>query len=177
MKPFPTIYSIKGPWQGQLSIVPRPRGHDWLEDDLRAFRESGLNVIVSLLTPGEAKELGLDQEALLAETSGLRFVQFPISDYGVPASLETTLSLIEELDAELMSGRNVGIHCRQGIGRSTTVASSLLVRRGIDPVEALSRVGVARGRSVPDTPEQSEWVSNFARYLSTATVQRQVPLA
>lgn len=171
MKTLTTFYSIGGPWKGQLAIVPRPRGGDWLEDDLRALRENGLDVIVSLLTPGEAKELDLDQEGRLAQAAGLQFLQFPITDYGVPPSVESTLALIERLEAVLTSGKNVGIHCRQGIGRSTTIAASLLVRGGIDPVEALGRVGKARGRSVPDTPEQSEWVRSFASYLATVTVQ------
>jgi protein-tyrosine phosphatase len=169
MTTIATLYSIKGPWKGELAIVPRPRGNDWLEDDLRALRKSGLDVIVSLLTPGEERELGLELEATLAASVGLRFFQFPISDYGVP-SLQSASVLIESLDAELTRGKNVGIHCRQGIGRSTVISSSLLVRGGIDPVEALQRVAAARGRPVPDTPEQSEWVRSFARHLSTATV-------
>ena len=96
MKALATIYSIKGPWKGQLAIVPRPRGGDWLEDELRSWEEGGLDLI----------------------------------------------------------------------------ASSLLVLRGTDPEEALNRVATARGRAVPDTSEQRQWVNNFARYLPAATIRR-----
>ena len=173
MKVLPTFYSIEGPWKGWLAIVPRPRGGEWLEDEVRAWREGGLDVIVSLLTPMEAGELGLTDEAMTAQATDVQFLQFPISDYGVPTSTEDVLALLEELDRALTEGKNVGIHCRQGIGRSATIASSLLVLRETDPDEALNRVAAARGRSVPDTPEQREWVTNFARYLATQRTQRQ----
>lgn len=171
MKALPTVYSIKGPWKGQLAIVTRPRGGDGLEDELRGWEDGGLDVIVSLLPASEAGELGLAEEATLAKTHGLQFVHFPIQDFSVPPSREATLSLIEKLDEALTSGQNVGIHCREGIGRSATIASSLLVLRGIEPEEALNRVATARGRAVPDTREQREWIINFARYLAAATIQ------
>jgi hypothetical protein len=56
------IYWIPGSWPGRLGIVPRPRGGDWLEDEIRAWRDAGLDVAVSLLTPDEAAELGLECE-------------------------------------------------------------------------------------------------------------------
>lgn len=171
MKVVTTFYSIEGPWKGWFAIVPRPRGGEWLEDEVRAWREGGLDVIVSLLTPVEAVELGLTEEANTAQATDLEFLQFPISDYGVPTSTEDALALLEKLDKALREGKNVGIHCRQGIGRSATIASSLLVLRETDPDEALNRVASARGRSVPDTPEQRKWVTNFARYLATKRTQ------
>ena len=33
--------------------MPRPRGGDWLEDEIQAWRRSGVGVVVSLLTPDE----------------------------------------------------------------------------------------------------------------------------
>jgi hypothetical protein len=35
------VYSIKGPWSGQLAILARPRGNDWLVDEVKsdAFEE------------------------------------------------------------------------------------------------------------------------------------------
>jgi protein-tyrosine phosphatase len=168
----PTVYPIKGPWKGQLAIVPRPRGEDWLEDEVQAWREGGLNVIVSLLTPAESADLNLAQEAELVQANGLRFLQFPIADYSVPSSLEGTLAFIEKLDQALTAGENVGIHCRQGIGRSSLIAAAILVLRGTDPEEALSLVATGRGRPVPDTSEQREWVTSFARYLPAAIIQR-----
>ena len=48
------------------------------------------------------------------------------------------------------------IHCRQGIGRSSLLAAAVLEASSLD--EAWRRIAEARGRSVPDTPEQRAWL-------------------
>lgn len=82
----PITYRIDGPWSGKLAIVPRPRGGEWLEDELRALKDAGIDTIVSLLTLDEAKELGVCDEAHAAAKHGLTFLSFPIPDLGVPDS-------------------------------------------------------------------------------------------
>lgn len=54
-----TMYPIPGPWTGQLAILARPRGGDWLEDEIRGWRSSGIEMVVSLLELEEQDELGL----------------------------------------------------------------------------------------------------------------------
>ena len=163
------VYTIAGPWKGRLSIIPRPRGGEWLQDEMEALREEGIDIIVSLLTTGEVQELELADEAALARTKGLQFLHYPIPDYSVPSSLPETRAFIEKLDEALTRGENVGIHCRQGIGRSATIASLLLLWWKVPPEEALNRVATARGCSVPDTDEQREWIGKFARYLNASS--------
>ena len=63
-------HSINGRWKGQLAIVARPRGNEWLEDEVRSWRESGVDVIVSLLTSDENTELGLTEEGKTVENQG-----------------------------------------------------------------------------------------------------------
>ena len=82
----PEIYWIDGPWPGRLAILARPRGSDWLIDELAGWKNAGLDVVVSLLTRGEDSELGLSDEGELAQQYGLTFISFPISDYSVPTS-------------------------------------------------------------------------------------------
>jgi hypothetical protein len=62
------VYWIESPWPGKQAIIPRPRGGDWLEDELRSLREAGLDIIVSLLEPHEETEL-LIMSGLSAETA------------------------------------------------------------------------------------------------------------
>jgi len=64
----------------RLGIMPRPRGNDWLPDDLRMLRQAGVDVIVSALTAPEAEELGLVAEAQECAQNGLLFISFPIED-------------------------------------------------------------------------------------------------
>jgi protein-tyrosine phosphatase len=156
------VYWVPGPWQGRLGIVPRPRGGDWLEDEVRSWRAAGIDVVASLLTPDEVTELDLQQEAMLSREAGLAFCSFPIPDYGVPRSRASMTDLVGDLEKALKSGKNVAVHCRQGIGRSSVVAASVLVSAGTETDEAFRRIESARGRPVPDTAEQREWVRNLS---------------
>jgi hypothetical protein len=55
----------------RLAIVARPRGGDWLEDEVRRMKLAGVDVLVSMLPADEAIELGLAGEPQLCETAGL----------------------------------------------------------------------------------------------------------
>lgn len=156
------VYWVPGPWRGRLGIVPRPRGGDWLQDEVRSWRDAGLNLVASLLTSDEESELGLQQEKALARLEGLEFRAFPIPDYGVPSSRAEFARFLGGLESALESGKNVGIHCRQGIGRSSLVVAALLVSAGEEPDEAFRLIAKARGREVPDTDEQRQWVAQIA---------------
>ena len=81
-----STYRINGPWRGNLAIVSRPRGGDWLEDDVRAWKNGGLDVIVSLLTKEEEAGFDLSAEKTTCEKQGLQFFSLPITDLGVPSS-------------------------------------------------------------------------------------------
>jgi len=157
-----TNYLIKGPWPGQLAIIPRPRGGDWLEDEVRALRDDGFETVVSMLTPEETEELGLIHESAIVQDQGLVFCNYPIPDLGVPSSRESAREFLETLHRDLLAGRKIAVHCRGSIGRSGLVASSLLVLSGIDPVDAFRQVSTARGVSAPETDEQRDWVVRLA---------------
>lgn len=158
----PEVYWMPGPWPGRLAILPRPRGGDWLRDEVRMWREAGLEVVASLLTQEEVAELELQDEEALAREQGLDFHAFPIPDRGVPESRVQAADLIRVLEKALASGRNVAVHCRQGVGRSALIAASLLAAAGQDPEQAFLRIEGARGAPVPDTAAQREWVKGVA---------------
>lgn len=162
------VYWVPGPWPGRLGIVPRPRGGDWLAEEVQSWRASGLDVVTSLLTPDEIAEFDLQEEQARSNEEGLEFHAFPIPDRGVPRSRADLARLISGLEKALESGKNVAVHCRQGIGRSSLVIASLLVSAGEEPEEAFRRIEEARGRPVPETIQQREWVSQMALEASAA---------
>lgn len=159
-------YWIDGPWKGRLAIVPRPRGGDWLRDETHSWHEANFDIIVSLLTPPEIEELDLALEEELSQAQDIEFISFPIPDRDVPISREAVIDLAHKLEAALTSGKSVGLHCRQGIGRSSLIAASVLIASGENSAEAFERISKARGRPVPDTTEQKEWVKTLAPDLS-----------
>ena len=157
------LYWISAAPQGRLAIMPRPRGGDWLADELKSWQTAGVDVIVSLLRHEEITDLKLDHEPTLCEQLGIQFISFPISDRGVPDSAEQYLQLITQLEGKLRNGQGVGIHCRMGIGRSALLAASLLVRAGHTVADAFSTIANDRGMLVPDTDAQVAWMDSFAR--------------
>jgi len=147
---------------GRVGIIPRPRGGDWLDDEARAWRGAGIDVVVSLLTPEEISEFQLEDEGRYCRAEGIQFLSFPIPDRGAPPSRQAAVALVDKLVKMLESGKNVAIHCRQGIGRSALIAASLLVSLGGSADDAFRAVGKARGCAVPDTMDQRIWVDELA---------------
>ena len=165
----PDLFWIPGPWPGRLAITNRPRGGDWLEDEIRGWRDAGVEVVVSLLEGDEERDLQLREEGRLAEAAGIDFISFPIPDRGVPGSLHEAASMLRRLTRALAEGKSVAVHCRQGIGRSALIAAGMLVASGMDARGALDMISSARGIKVPETAEQRRWVEQvLTDYLLVA---------
>ena len=159
----PKLYWIDSQSSGRLAISARPRGGDWLEDEIEGWHKAGVDAVVSLLTPQEIEDLALQRESRLSAARGIRFISLPIEDRGVPASWSEASSVVADVTDILRRGRSVAIHCRQGIGRSGMIAAAVLEAQGASPDDALGRVSRARGLEVPETPQQREWIRQFAK--------------
>jgi protein-tyrosine phosphatase len=155
------LFWIAGPWRGRLAIATRPRGGDWLEDEISGWRRAGIDVVVSLLENDEADQLDLLDEPKVAEANGIHFISFPIPDRSAPASVPASLLLMANVSSALDEGKNVAVHCRQGVGRSGLIAAGILATSGFDPKRAIDIVSAARGLAVPETPDQRRWVQQL----------------
>ncbi len=164
----PQIFPVPGPWRGSLAISTRPRGGDWLEDEVHGWHTAGVDAVVSLLEEDEERDLDLIDEGLAARKEGLQFISFPIVDRGVPRSTDAVVPLLRDLNSKLGTGNTVVVHCRQGIGRSALIAAGLLVTSGIDPATAIHTVAEARGLAVPETQEQRRWIEELSKHLVMA---------
>jgi protein-tyrosine phosphatase len=155
------VFWIKHSRRPHLAIVARPRGEDWLEDDLKALKASGIDILVSLLEPDEAEYLGLGKERELAENAGMEFISFPIPDHATPPDPQSFCRLIFILTEAIRDGKKVGTHCQGCIGRATMTAAAVLMELGWHANDVLPLIEVARGCSVPDTEEQRRWILHF----------------
>jgi protein-tyrosine phosphatase len=158
----PTLFQIPRPGPGQLATMARPRGGEWLTDELRALRHAGVDVLVCALTDPELLELDLTDEQAASHAAALEFIAIPIHDRGVP-TLAAAQPILDLLGEHLAAGHHVVIHCRNGIGRSSLLAAALLLREGLTPVQAWERISTARGLPVPDTDQQRAWLDQLAR--------------
>jgi hypothetical protein len=166
------VHWIPGPWRGRLGVVARPRGGDWLGDEVQSWRAAGINVVVSLLTHDEAIELQLEEEERRCRDEGMEFLSLPIPDRGIPLAVDPVAELVGTVGHAVESGESVAVHCRQGIGRSALIVASVMAVFGEKPARAFQKIASARGRPVPDTREQTDWVEHFARDLLVASRNR-----
>jgi protein-tyrosine phosphatase len=148
-----------------------------LGDETTAWREAGIDVVVSLLEPEEEAQLVLEGEATAAAASRIDFKSFPIPDRGVPASREAVAELASDIVEALDAGRNVAVHCRQGIGRSGMIVGGVLVAAGTELSSALRAVTGSRGVEVPETEEQRRWLSEFAAWRVARQAAQQAAAA
>jgi hypothetical protein len=131
------LYWVAGPWPGRLALSARPRGGDWLSDELASWKRAGIDSVISLLTPEEQRDLGLLKEGGESQKQGLAFSSFPIPDREVPAS--------EARFNEALRRANEG-----------------LSRTGMSPSAAVDLVSAARGLPIPETTEQRDWIERYA---------------
>ena len=158
---FETVFWIDGSLQPGLAIVLCPRGDGGLRDDLARYKQSGVEVLVSLLEPEEAVWLGLGDERQSAEEVGLQFLSYPIRDVNVPQNVATFRAFVTGLAERLRAGERIGMHCRGSIGRAPTTAACTLMHLGWGARDALAAIETARGYPIPDTPEQRRWILNY----------------
>jgi protein-tyrosine phosphatase len=150
------IYTLDLPGPGRLSTMAKPR-----LKDLPTLRAAGVDILVCALTDEDFADAGLTDEPRAAIAAGLEFVHLPIPDWTVP-DREQILPTLRDLAARLDAGAGIVAHCWAGIGRSSLLAASIMVLRGLEPDDAWARISKARGHQVPDTEQQREWVRTLS---------------
>ncbi len=158
----PVIFTVRMEGPGALSTMARPRGGDWLADEMSALREAGVDVLVSMLSRQEMEKLGLAGEASAARTAGITFLSLSTPDRGLPRT-HAFKGLVDEVVAAMDAGNHVVVHCRMGIGRSSMVAAAALMARGTSGPDVWAAIASARGLEVPDTEQQRQWVELIMR--------------
>jgi protein tyrosine phosphatase (PTP) superfamily phosphohydrolase (DUF442 family) len=136
--------------------MAKPRGGDWLTDEMTALHAAGVDILVCALTTTELDEVDLTDEPQAARDAGLEFVSIPIPDRGVPDPT-VVLPDIQRLARRLRDGAHIVTHCRFGIGRASLLAAGILVLNGLAHDQAWDQLEQARGLTVPDTPAQRDW--------------------
>lgn len=153
------IYWVETPSRGRLGVVARPRS----VEAFRELKEAGIDVLVSMLEPDEAEDLGLADEALHCGAAGIEFISVSVTDHGTPSGFEAIDEVVDRLVVHLAEGRGVGAHCFAGLGRSPLMVASVLIAHGLSDDEAIERVSEGRGNAVPEMASQHEWLFRYAQ--------------
>ena len=155
-----------------MSVVPGPRGGDWLDDDIRAIKSTGVHLLVSMLTPDEQTEMNLIAEAERCHALGIEYLSVPVPDFGVPSDVAPFEDAVVHVVRTLLRDQSVAVHCRQSIGRSGLFTCAVLVAMGVPLEKAVTTTSEARGVPVPESPEQRTWLTANAQRFGSI---RRVP--
>ncbi len=158
----PDFYKVATLGEGFLATTARPRAGEWAAEEFRAFADAGIRRIVSLLEDHESRELGLSEEARFCDEAGIAFSALPLPDRSVPTDSGAVFEFARDIHQRCATGESTAIHCRAGIGRSSLIATTVLLHTGRSVPEALSAISRARGLEVPDTEEQRQWLLDYA---------------
>ena len=153
---------------GRLATMPRPRKGEWLRGELASLQSRGVTDLVSVLTPPEEVELGLENESQYCAELGIRFHRHPVQDRGLPVqpAFDDFISLLLPI---LTQNGFIAIHCRAGIGRCSVMAAAFLCRLGLSASDAIDLISTARGFDVPDTDAQENFIRAFDKRNSRAS--------
>ena len=151
-----------------ITIAPGKRTPDgkWARDldrDLSVLRtQYGTDRLVSMIEPFEYRLLRILALPARARAAGIAQTRFAIRDVDIPRSTQRNayIALIRGIVGNLRDGETDVIHCRGGVGRSGTVATSVLNARGYTPAQAVRRVRDVR---VPYAVSRKQlgWVSDL----------------
>jgi protein-tyrosine phosphatase len=126
---------------GRPSYPDEPPKAGAVEAGVRAWRESGVGLVLSLIEDWEVprRAPGLF-EAVVEARIDLR--RYPIRDFGAPHEVPGFSRMLRELGDRLAAGDGVLVHCNAGLGRTAVVLASLLKIHGLtmDPVLELRRI-------------------------------------
>ena len=152
------IYWLPNQPKGRLGMMARPRGNDWLVDEIQHLKMNEVRIVVSLLEKDETYELGLQHEAALCSQLAIEFISFPIPDRSIPEDKKGFINLAWQLLEKLDEGQSIVVHCRMGIGRTALLCAAILVLQGASPATVFEHLSAVRTLEVPDTSEQKKWL-------------------
>lgn len=168
--PLPNSYWVT---PGKLLGGEYPGGESEPEtlQRLQALMDAGIDCFVNLTQAGELPAYS----TLLPE--GVWYFHLPIVDHGLPVDATYMRQIQYALNGALAAGRCVYVHCRMGIGRTGTVLGCRLVEQGLHGEEALNQLNLAwqqcarsrRWPSIPETPEQGQFVATWQPATAVAT--------
>nr|WP_174822805.1 dual specificity protein phosphatase family protein [Ruegeria lacuscaerulensis] len=149
---------------GTVALSPLPgRGGGYLQD-LRAIRDWGPDLVISMTTEVEMLQEGADEFGNDLLDLGIHWVHLPIEDFGAPPPRIKELWGDASVSVEqiLLRGGRVLVHCRGGCGRSGMIVLRIMVEGGESPEIALKRLRTVRPCAV-ETDGQMAWAAQAAR--------------
>ena len=108
------------------------------------------------------------------ERHGMAFLHLPTGDH-----CAVTAAMLDEgvafTNRHMNRGERVLVHCEHGIGRSATLALSVLVSRGYAPLEALELTKTRRALVSPSPAQYEAWAAWLVAWKARAAASWNIP--
>ena len=159
---------LPAPVTGKLLLHSMPGRYEAIEKVWHHVRNEDVRVIVCLTDHAEIREKSSEYaEALEAGTVPCSVLLFEIPDRGAPEDRDGFWILAGDVAQRLQAGEAVLIHCAGGVGRTATLAISILLALGQPASEA--RTIVSRAGSTVETTPQSSLIAWCAARLAAGS--------
>jgi len=141
-------------------------GHVWdrqLDHDLQVIKSWGSDAVITLLQRHEFEKLGVENLDRAVLATPMRWYHLPVADMSAPAdefhrAFKTVgAEILSYLGVESEKTGKIVVHCAAGLGRTGTVAASLLILCGMLPQPAIAAVRRARPGAI-ETSIQEKFV-------------------
>ena len=143
---------------GKLLLHSMPGRYESIESVWNQLKKEAVSAIVCLAEKSEVHEKSFEYaRALEGGTVPCSVLPFEIPDRGAPEDRDAFWALACAVAKRLRLGEAVLIHCAGGVGRTATLAVSVLLALGEPMTEA--RSVVARAGSTVETAPQSELIA------------------
>jgi ADP-ribosyl-[dinitrogen reductase] hydrolase len=134
-----------------------------LEMDLERIRSHGYDIVVSLIESEEFVKLKVEAfHSGAVQKAGMEWIWVPIVDQKTPT--QTNHAGLNEVLAEVKSGKSVFVHCKGGLGRAGSVTAWLLTHFERSAPSAIAETRLARKGAIENIRQES-WVSDYAGRL------------
>lgn len=142
---------------GKLYLTKMIGRNSDFQSDVEGILSNGISCVVRLTPDDEVERKSkYYHEAIIGKKLKWEELCFPIPDFSAPTDVYAFSTFVNKVVIKLKAGESIIAHCGAGIGRTSILAVSVLIKMGYTYGEAVKVVGNAGSHL--ETEEQEDFV-------------------